>query len=124
MLVQSNWSSDFAKAASSRGIVTLGIIHPGGDAIDLASRTAAIGMTGVVLEGDFDPKVRAALADSKILTVELPTRARMRFDNAMAPVTGSIQGLWPGIQIEENGAAKAAPSGAPWIDTNTGCLRF
>jgi hypothetical protein len=124
LLEQPNWSADFAKAAASRGIVTLGIVHPAANAIDLARRPAALGMTGVVLEGDFDPKVRAALADSKILTVELPTRAHMRFDDATAPVTGSIQGLWPGIQIEENGAAKSAPSGAPWIDTNTGFLRF
>jgi hypothetical protein len=124
LMEQPNWSADFAKAAAARGIVTLGIIHPGADAIDLARRPASIGMTGVVLEGDFDPKVRAALADSKILAVELPSRARMRFDDTTALVIGSVQGLWPGIQIEENGAVKAAPSGAPWIDTNTGFLRF
>lgn len=124
LLEQPNWAGEFAKAAAARGIVTLGVVHPGPNAIELARRPTAIGMTGVVLEGDFDPKVHATLADSKILAIELPTRARMRFDDATAPVVGSIQGLWPGIQIEENGAAKSAPSGAPWIDTNTGFLRF
>jgi hypothetical protein len=124
LLEQPNWSADFAKAAAARGIVTLGIVHPSADVLDLARRPGAIGMAGVVLEGDFDPRVRAALADSKILAVELPTRARMRFDDSTALVVGSVQGLWPGIQIEENGAVKAAPSGAPWIDTNTGFLRF
>src|SRR5439155_489889 len=49
---------------------------------------------------------------------------RMRFDDPNRAVIGSYQGLWPGIQVEENGAAKSAPSGAPWIDTNTGFLRF
>src|SRR5258708_5146434 len=120
LLEQPNWSADFANAAASRRIVTLGIVHPRADAIALARKPTETGMTGVVLEGDFDPRVRAALADSKILTVELPTRARMRFDETAALVVGSVQGLWPGIQIEEGGAIKAAPSGAPWIDTNTG----
>ena len=41
-----------------------------------------------------------------------------------APVVGTWQGVWPGIQVEEGGSTKSAPSGAPWIDTNTGFLRF
>jgi hypothetical protein len=124
LLERANWSADFAKSAAARGIVTLGIVHPGPDAIDQARKPTTLGMSGVVLEGDFDPKVRAALNDSKILTVELPSRANMRFDDENRPVIGSYQGLWPGIQVEENGATKSAPSGAPWIDTNTGFLRF
>src|ERR1051326_288260 len=124
LVERAHWSADFAKSAAARGIVTLGVIHPGADAIEQARRPTALGMSGVVLEGDFDPKVRAALSDSKILIVELPSRANMCFDDASRPVIGSYQGLWPGIQVEENGAAKAAPSGAPWIDTNTGFLRF
>jgi hypothetical protein len=40
-----------------------------------------------------------------------------------APIIGTYQGIWPGIQVTENGAAKAAPSGAAWIDTNSGFLR-
>src|SRR5579884_206992 len=118
------WSADFAKSAAARGILVLGVVRPGPDAMDDSRRPTTLGMSGVVLEGDFDPKIRAALADSKILTVELPSRARMRFDDPNAPVVGSYQGLWPGIEIEENGASKAAPSGAPWIDTNTGFLRY
>jgi hypothetical protein len=81
-------------------------------------------MTGVVLEGDFDPKVRTALGDSKIVTIELPSRSRMRLGDQTAAVIGSSQGVWPGIQIDAGGETKAAPSGAPWIDTNTGFLRF
>jgi len=124
LLESKNWSADFIKAASARGIVTLGIVRPSTDAIEQARKPAALGMSGVVLEGDFDPKVRATLTDSKILTVEFPSRAKMRFDDPTEPLIASNQGLWPGIQIEENGATKSAPSGAPWIDTNTGFLRF
>jgi hypothetical protein len=40
------------------------------------------------------------------------------------PIVGTYQGVWPGIQIDDGGSAKAAPSGAPWINTNSGFLRF
>ena len=124
LLEKSEWSPAFVKAAAARGIATLGVVRPGPGALEEARQPAALGMSGVVLEGDFDPKVRNALHDSKILTVELPSRAHMRFDDPSEPVIGSDQGLWPGIEIEQDGAAKSAPSGAPWIDTNTGFLRF
>ena len=124
LLERAQWSDAFTKAAADRGITTLGVVHPGGDAADLARRAISLKMQGIVLEGDFDPKIREALNDSKIPAIELPARARMRLDDRTAPVIGTNQGLWPGVQVEENGAAKAAPSGAPWIDTNTGFLRF
>ena len=41
-----------------------------------------------------------------------------------AKFLGTDQGVWAGIQTEEDGHAKAAPSGAAWIDTNSGFLRF
>jgi hypothetical protein len=43
------------------------------------------------------------------------------------PIAATRQGLWPGIRnIEEEtgGKTHAAASGAPWIDTNAGFLRF
>ncbi len=119
-----NWSADFAKAAAAHGIATLGVVRPGPDALEQARKPTALGMSGVVLEGAFDPKIHATLADSKILAVDLPPRAALRFDDSSQPVIGSYQGLWPGLEAEENGEAKSAPSGAPWIDTNTGFLRF
>lgn len=124
LLEKRSWSADFAHAAAARGIVTLGVVRPGPDAVDQARKSITLGMSGVVLEGDFDPRIRASLADSKIISIDLASRSKMRFDENAGPIIGSDQGLWPGIQIEENGAAKSAPSGAPWIDTNTGFLRF
>lgn len=124
LLERDNWSEAFNRAASERGIATLGVVHPGPDAVDQARKAATTRVSGVVLEGDFDPKVRTALQDSKIATIELPSRVRMRLDDNVAPVVGTFQGVWPGVRIEQNGSAKSAPSGAPWIDTNTGFLRF
>src|SRR5690606_24550247 len=45
---------------------------------------------------------------------KLPTRA----------VVGTFQGLWAGVKLGHEGEAEAAPSGPPWIDTNSGFLRF
>lgn len=124
LVERSDWAATFNKRAADRGIATLGLVHPGTDAVEQARQAAGLGMTGVVLEGDFDPGVRNALSDSKILTIELPPRAKMPLGDQSAPAIGTYQGVWPGIQIDEGGAAKSAPSGAPWIDTNTGFLRF
>ena len=92
-----------------------------------AQRIGDLHFDGVVLEGAFEPAQGAALkktlsADKRPI-VELTPRGEMKLDGSV-PVTGTYQGVWPGIQIEEDGKAKAAPSGAAWIDTNTGFLRY
>jgi hypothetical protein len=46
----------------------------------------------------------------------------MKFDSD-APVLATKQGMWQGIRMEQEGLI-AAPTGAPWIDTNTGFLRY
>ncbi|HEV8039886.1 MAG TPA: hypothetical protein VGP62_13550 [Bryobacteraceae bacterium] len=124
LLEPSNWAAAFNKRAADRGIATFGVLRPAADAVEQARQAVSLGMTGVVLEGDFDPKVRTALGDSKIVTLDLPSRSRMRLGDQGAPVIGTYQGVWPGLEIETGGAAKSAPSGAPWINTNTGFLRF
>src|SRR5580704_12754303 len=124
LLERVNWEAAFNKRAADRGIATLGVVRPGSDAVEQARQAVSMGMTGVVLEGDFDSNVRSTLGDSKILTVELPSRSRMRLGDQAAPVIGTYQGVWPGVEIDSGGAAKSAPSGAPWINTNTGFLRF
>jgi len=41
-----------------------------------------------------------------------------------APIATTDQGIWPGVRAQEEGKAHAAASGAAWIDTNAGFLRF
>ena len=67
--------------------------------------------------------VRSDLAEGSLTSVALGPRTRIKFDSN-DPILGTNQGVWPGINAADDGAAKAAPSGAPWIDTNTGFLRF
>lgn len=121
------WSEAFAQEAAKQGIATLGVIHPEMDALEAGRQAKAMHFAGVVAEGAFDQtaaeRVRKALGDSKIQLIEMSTRNRMRFD-AGDPVVGTFQGLWPGVRIEDNEGAHSGPSGAPWINTNTGFLRF
>jgi len=81
----------------------------------------------VVLEGEYEPtaadEVRSSLAGSGLVTIELPVRRRIRIDSK-DPILGTSQGLWPGIEIEHGGTVRTGPTSNPWIDTNTGFLRF
>ena len=126
LLEEPHWSAEFNKRAEARGIATLGVVRPGAGA-DAARRALARGLSGIVLEGDFEPSTAQAIRDlareSKAVLIELPPRAAIAL-RSPPPVLGTHQGVWPGIHVQDDGAAKAAPTGAPWIDTNTGFLRF
>jgi hypothetical protein len=122
------WSQDFARQAAGRGIATLGVVRPGSDSIADARLAKSFEFSGVVMEGAFEEAaaehIRKVLADSAIPLVEMTTRGRMRF-NSSDPIVGTFQGVWPGVQAQDDhGSAKSGPSGAPWINTNTGFLRF
>ncbi len=105
-------SPALVKAATQRGIDVVALIH---SAAEVAPAQAA-GVVGFVSEG--------VSSFSTTLPVILIT-SRVKLDlTSKAPVIGTYQGIWAGIQITEEGSAKAAPSGAPWIDTNTGFLRY
>lgn len=127
LLERPQWNGAFAQEAAKHNVAIMAVIHPGGDPLEAARQANGLHFAGVVLEGNFEPaaaaSVRRVLADSNIKLVELTTRNHMRF-GAGDPVIGTFQGLWPGVRVEEHGAVQSGPSGAPWIDTNTGFLRF
>jgi hypothetical protein len=114
LLEQAHWSAPLLDAAAMRNVAALGVVRPGAVPERLPS-----GLAGIVLEGDWT-ELPALPARTRI---ELLPRSRMRWDTG-APVIGTYQAVWPGIHAEEGGSAKAAPSGGPWIDTNSGFLRF
>jgi hypothetical protein len=127
LIEQPQWAKPFNEEAAKRGITTLAVIRPQPDAVPSASKAMELRFDGAVLEGNFETAQRSALLDllsaKNVPVIEIGLRSQMKFDSA-APVIGTYQGVWPGIQVEEDGKAKAAPSGAAWIDTNTGFLRF
>jgi hypothetical protein len=85
-----------------------------------AQRMNPSGVDGVVLEGDFAAAFRRPDLDRAI---RLPLRDTMQFESD-APVVGTSQGLWPGLEIEHNGKVLAGPSSQPWVFTNAGFLQF
>ncbi|MBI4905447.1 MAG: hypothetical protein HY820_17570 [Acidobacteria bacterium] len=128
LLERREWSAAFAKAASERKIGVMGVVRPGGDAAQAVRTAKEQSLSGVVLEGDFADDAlkpaRAAAESAELAWVELPSRRGIRF-NSNADVLGTYQGVWPGIHPEdEKDKSHAMPSGGPWIDTNTGFLRY
>lgn len=127
LVEEPHWKPEFTAAARERGIAALGVVRPAASVEELPERVSAAGLTGVALEGKFDAAVldrtRKALKDSGLVVVEIGPRSQMRF-TPDDPIVATYQGVWPGINESEDGEAKAAPSGAPWIDTNAGFLRF
>jgi hypothetical protein len=99
-------TAGFVEAATERGIAVLAVVRAGAGGVPG-------GLAGVVVEG----RAAGFSASDDFQVIELPARAEMRFD---APVVGTSQGIWPGVHVE----TKAAATGGPWIDTNSGFLRF
>ena len=50
--------------------------------------------------------------------------AARRVDVRPGPLVAVGQGLWPGVRAEKEGSTEARPTGAPWVETNTGYLRY
>lgn len=127
LLESRHWSLRFSRAAASRHIAVLGVIHPGSGAEALTHRAARDHLDGVVLDGAFAQPlrnaVRAEATRQKLAVIELPARQEISLD-PREPVAGTSDALWPGIEIEHGGKVSTGPSSAPWIDTNTGFLRF
>jgi hypothetical protein len=116
----------FAAKAKERGIVVLALVNSDMKPLSETLRAIRSHYGGIVLEGDFPDAVEASVRDamngSQSLVVRLPSRSRLDLASS-DPIIGTYQGVWPGIQVLENGSAKAGPSGSAWIDTNTGFLR-
>ena len=77
LLEEPLWDLPFLREAARRNIATLGVVHPNADLPKQASRAAGLPMSGVVLEGAFEPaaaeRLRADLADSRTPVIELPS---------------------------------------------------
>jgi hypothetical protein len=120
LIEKDQWSPKLIEAARSRQIATAALIRPSTAAA--AKEAAGLSVDAVVLEGDFEGAVVEQVKSSGRTVIELPSRARIRFD--AKHVVGTHEGVWPGIHADEGGSTKSAPSGAPWIFTNSGFLRF
>ncbi len=112
-------SAKFGDAARSKGIVTLLISQDGAN----AAEAKKVGMDGIVVQGQTSELLRGMESETFVV-LSLSSRYDMNIV-AGQKFAGTWQGVWPGVnQTGDDDTAKAAPSGAPWIDTNSGFLRF
>src|SRR5437879_2689693 len=85
LLDQQDVTPQFAKAAAGAGVSTLGVIHPGGNAIGEVRRAIDAKLAGVVLEGDFEAasaeRIRSTLTDSRVPLIELLARSQINLDH-------------------------------------------
>ncbi|HUQ95563.1 MAG TPA: hypothetical protein VM120_28050 [Bryobacteraceae bacterium] len=128
LIDQKHWSGAFAANAAAQNIAVVGLIQPGGNVMQSIRTAKEQALAAVALEGDFPAAeadaARQTAASLQLHFIELPSRRGIRFDSG-AKILGTSQGVWPGIQaVDEKDKAHAMPSGGPWIDTNTGFLRY
>jgi hypothetical protein len=104
------------REARRQGLTVLSLVSN----LEEARRASVFPTDGVVIERFDSAGFDAAGFEHAI---RLPLREQVDF-NSHAPVVGTSQGLWPGLQIEHNGKVLAGPSSQPWVFTNTGFLQF
>jgi hypothetical protein len=123
LLERGQWSKSFVDAAGQMRIRTLGVVRRSTDLKGALPAAMGIGIAGLVLEGEFEPgEIEAA---SKAMPVALLTSRRRLLAGSKAAVIGTDEAVWPGIRVlGADGSASAGPSSAPWIDTNSGFIRF
>ena len=123
-LLLKSYPAELVAAATSRGLVTLAVLTPGGDVVTAARAAMAAKVAGIVLEGDFPEGAASSVREAAGMApvIELTARHRMHL-GSQAAIVGTYQGVWPGISLLDDGAKKAGPTGSTWIDTNTGFIR-
>lgn len=114
------WKPELIARAHGDGILVLGAVASS----DLAAarRALAAGADGVAAEGPRSDELNAWAREHGRLLVEIVPRAALRFDSGQR-VIATFEGLWAGVRIEKD-ETRAQPTGGPWIETNTGFLRF
>src|SRR5450759_4587381 len=93
LLESVNWDAAFVNKAALLHITTLGVIHPGAaDVVEQGRRAVGLKLSGVVLEGEYEPALadhlRAGIEGTDLGVIELPTRGRIRLDSR-DPIVGT-----------------------------------
>lgn len=124
LIPETGLSADFTRAAHDKNLIVLATLRPGGPILPRAKKALDLGLDGIVLEGAFSALDRKSLPSLGKPIIALGLRGEIPLGEEAPAIIGTFQGVWAGINPHEEGSAKAAPSGAPWIDTNAGFLRF
>lgn len=112
--------ADLFRAARDRGLLALAVIR-GGDAA-AAARALEAGAEGIAAEGPRSEALAGLARERGKALVEIVPRSELRIGPDVK-LLATYEGLWAGVRIEKD-QTKAQPTGGPWIDTNSGFLRF
>jgi len=118
LLERAQWRPAILDAAAARNIQSLAVVRSAEDAASLPEK----GIDGVVVETLLPTSIAKSLRDRYPVALIAP-RPQM-IEQCDAEICGTREALWAGIRLEQDGTAHAAPTSAPWIDTNIGFLRF
>lgn len=118
LLERSQWQPSVLEAAASRKLQPLAVIRSSEDTASLPQS----GVAGIVIETSLPPAAIKTLGERWPIAFIAPRRQML--EQCDAAICGTRDALWAGIRLETDGAAHAAPTSAPWIDTNIGFLRF
>jgi|GEM_PF-765857 len=125
------WNEAFVKAAHDKGVRVLASL-PTKETEATAKRALDAKVDALYAEAisdkDLIARLDATAAAAGTSVAWLPERVHMPLAESTAGksrgMLGTYQGLWAGVKLGHEGEAEAAPSGPPWIDTNSGFLRF
>ncbi len=120
LLEEPQWQRSFADAAHAKRLTLLAVVRDG--KAETAQRATGLGLDGIAAEGPVSEPLRAWAKETGKPLVEILPRASLDFQNAA--VVATAQGLWPGVRVEKDGHAEARPTSGPWIETNSGYLRY
>lgn len=113
-------SADLFRAARERGLLALAVVR-GGDTAP-AARALEAGAEGIAAEGPRSEALARLAEERGKPFVEIVPRSELRITPGVK-VLATHEGLWAGVRIEKD-QTKAQPTGGPWIETNSGFLKF
>lgn len=114
------WSKDLLEAARRMGLLALAVVRNG--ETQAAARALEAGAAGIAAEGSRSESLAAWVRERGKTLVEIVPRSGLNIAPD-AGVLATYEGLWAGVRIEKD-ETKAQPTGGPWIETNSGFLKF
>lgn len=114
------WRRELIGRAHEAGLLVLASVRSGD--LEAARRAVEAGADGIAAEGPRSAEMAAWAHEHGRLLIEIVPRTELRFDPGQK-VIATYEGLWAGVRVEKD-ETKAQPTGGPWIETNTGYLRF
>ncbi len=121
LVEETAWRKGLLDAAREMGLLTLAVVR--GGSVEAAERAVSLGAEGIAAQGPRAAALVAWVQERKRTLVEIVPRHELQFERGTA-VIATYEGLWAGVRAESEDHAHARPTGGPWIETNTGMLRF